>query len=83
MGRFRIKRTLTSHGLTRVHELRDLNTGRLLGRVVLWADSPDVVPELIEAFLLRAEILPEEWREGLEGRNCLGKEEGSAAPEPE
>lgn len=63
MGRFRVKRSISSRGLTRIHEMRDRDTGHLLGRVVLWADSQEVVPELVEAFLVSAEILPKDWRE--------------------
>ena len=83
MGRFRVKRSIYSHGLTRVHEMRDQDTGRMLGRVVLWADSPDVVPELLEAFLIGAEVLPKDWREQSEDWDGPDKEEGCADPEPE
>jgi hypothetical protein len=32
----------------------------MLGRVVPWADNQGVVPELVEAFLMSAEILPKD-----------------------
>lgn len=83
MGRFRIKRAITSQGLTRVHEMRDRNTGHLLGRVVLWAENQAVVPELVTAFLVSAEILPKDWRDRSEDWDGPGKEEGHATPEPE
>ena len=83
MGRFRIKRSIYLHGLSRVHEMRDRSTGHLLGRVVFWAETQDVVPELVEAFLVSAEILTKDWRDGSEDWDCSGKEEGHATSEPE
>lgn len=80
MGRFRIKRSIPSHGLTRVHEMQDPDTGHLLGRVVLWAENPDVVPELVEAFIVSAGILPTDWRERPDDGDCSDKEEGNASP---
>ena len=45
---------------------------------MLWADNQDVVPELVEAFLISAEILPKDWRERSEDGGCPDKEEGHA-----
>jgi len=80
MGRFRVKRSILSHGLTRAHKMRDQNTGRILGRVVLWADNQDLVSELVETFLVSAEVLPKDLRERSEDGDCPGKEEGNATP---
>lgn len=46
----------------RVHEMRDLHTGRLLGRISLWADNQEVVPELLEEFLIESELVPEDFQ---------------------
>lgn len=63
MGRFCLKRKTFSHGLTRVHEMRELPSGRLLGRISLWAESGEVVPELIEEFLIESGLLADDWRD--------------------
>lgn len=77
MGRFRLKRKVFSHGLTRVHEMRDLATGRLLGRISLWADNREVVPELVEEFLIESKLLPEDWRDQVELRDDQAQEDGA------
>lgn len=65
MGRFRLKRSLHTSGETHIHEMRNPTTGQLRGRVVLWAESEDVVPELVEQFLVGVGVLPIDWREDM------------------
>ncbi len=67
MGRFRLKRSLYTTGETHIHEMRDRITGQLRGRVVLWTESQDFVPKLVEEFLVGMKILPRDWREDDEG----------------
>ena len=63
MGRFRIKRLIMPYGVAHAHEVRDQHTGQIIGRIVLWAEKPDMIPELIEGFLIDSELLPPDWRE--------------------
>lgn len=61
MGCFRLKHKLPAHGLALIHELRHLHTGRLLGRISLWADSSEVLPELLSEFLIQSQVVPEDF----------------------
>lgn len=80
MGRFRLKHKLPAHGLALVHELRDLHTGRLLGRIHLWADQAAVLPDLVSEFLIQSQLVPEDFElelqtdQDLEGDGTLPAE---------
>lgn len=78
MGRFRLKHTMPSHGLSRVHDMRDLHTGRLLDRISLWADTEEVLPELVAEFLIESQLVPEDFQ--LDLQSGLNGEYEAAPP---
>jgi len=59
--------------------MRELPSGRLLGRISLWADSGAVVPELVEEFLIESGLRPEDWRDQADLPHEPGEDSDGAA----